>query len=94
MTPRQIQIKQYELEQLLLLDNVKEFIKNNGKVEDLMADNPLYIKWCELKGIKLEDSDGVIDSKVSGLNKVLLKASTAEERMAILKNFMKGKENE
>ena len=89
MTPRQIQIKQFELEQLLLLDNVKEFIKNNGKIEDLMADNPLYIKWCELKGINLEDNDGVVNTDVLGLSETLNKAGTAEERALILKKFMK-----
>ncbi len=89
MTPRQIQIKQFELEQLLLLDNVKEFIKNNGKIEDLMADNPLYVKWCELKGIKIEDNDGVVNTDVLGLSETLNKAGTAEERALILKKFMK-----
>lgn len=88
MSPRQIQIKQFELEQIILLDNLKDFIRNGGKMEDLMADDPLYVKWCEIKGIVLEDNDGAIDSDILGLNDKLKAVQTPEERAEVIKKFM------
>ena len=55
LSPRQTQIKLYELDELILQERVEKFIENGGDVNELPANSELARKYDEMRGIEWED---------------------------------------
>jgi hypothetical protein len=57
MTPRQTQIKLFEIAELELEDMTKEFLRNDGKEEELEAGSEIMRKIDELRGLETTKED-------------------------------------
>lgn len=91
MSPRQIQIKQFEIGQDLALQGLKEYLKAGGKTEDLMLDDPRLIKYYEIKGIKIEENDFKVSDEMKNFAESLKDPNlTTEQRKEKIKMFIRG----
>ena len=57
LSPRQTQIKLFEIAELELEDMAKEFLRNGGKEEELEAGSEIMRKIDEMRGIETAKED-------------------------------------